>query len=54
MPLNISKITRARNIYYTDIYLKDDLNVQFSGRGLTGLIRENQSHCKNLFHKILQ
>ena len=34
LPLNISKITRGRNIFYTEVSLKGDLKVQFSGKGL--------------------
>ena len=32
MPLNISKITRARNIFYADIFSNGALKVQFGGK----------------------
>ena len=35
MSLNISKITRARNIFYTNNFSESDLKVQFGGKGLS-------------------
>ena len=34
MPLNISKITGARNIFYIVVFLKGDMKVQFGGKWL--------------------
>ena len=47
MPLNISKITRARNRFHTDVFLKGDLKVQF---GVKGLIKhaQNLSYIQNI------
>ena len=38
MPLNFSKITRARHIFSTDIFVKGDLKDQLGGEGLIWLI----------------
>ena len=34
MPLNHSKITITRSIFYTNIFLKGDLKLQFGSKGL--------------------
>ena len=41
MPRNISKIARAKNIFYTDMFLKCNLKAQFGGKWL---IKYDLSH----------
>ena len=38
MPLNISKIRRAKNIFLYRVFLKDDLIVQFGGKRLSKVV----------------
>ena len=34
MPLNISKFTQTKNIFYTDVFLKGDFKVKYDFKGL--------------------